>query len=153
MRYTRTLLVVVMGMVLVTSSVARGDDVEDLKAAHEQLEAALNKRDLDGVMTLYHEQAVVFGPNAPFPADGKATIRQGFQVTFSNSESFTARPINTRYRVIGNSGTVIGHGMAAIKPKDGPLQILFFRVLRNWVKVDGKWLIVASHFSRIPSGD
>ncbi len=153
MRYQRTLLAVVMGMLLIAPSVARGDDVEDLRAANEQYIAAINKQDLDGVMAFYHDQAVAFGPDAPFPAAGKAALRQIFQTLFSTNESITARPMNPQYRVIGSSGIVIGNGMAAVKPKDGPLQTSFLRVLQDWVKVDGKWLLVASHLSYIPPGN
>ncbi len=153
MRYTRILLAVVMGMVLVTPSVARGDDVEDLKAAYEQYIAAVNKQDLDGLMALWHDQAVAFGPDAPFPTEGKAAVQQAFQMIFSNNESFTARPMNPQYRVIGNSGIVSGNAVAAVKPKDGPLQTSFLRVLQNWVKVDGQWLLVAFHLSYIPPGN
>lgn len=153
MLYRWTLLTVVMGMLLIPPSVARGADVDDLRAATDQFIAALNQQDLDGVMALYHDQAVVFGTNAPFPTDGKAALRQGLQMAFSNNESLTAQPMNPQYRVIGNSGIVIGHGMLAVKPKDGPLQTLFIRVLQNWVKADGKWLLVSSHLSRLPSGN
>ena len=153
MLYRRTLLAVVMGMFLVMPSVARGDDVEDLRAANEQYIAAINKQDLDALMAFYHDQAVAFGPDAPFPAAGKAALRQIFQTLFSTNESITARPMNPQYRVIGSSGIVIGNGMTAFKPKDGPLQTSFLRVLQNWVKVEGQWRLVASHLSYIPPGN
>ncbi len=153
MLYRRTVLTVVMGMCLIASSVARGDEVEDLRAANEQYLAALNNQDLDALMAFFHDQVVWFGPNAPFPSEGKATYRRGFQMLFSTHESITVRPMNPQYRVIGSSGVVIRNGMAAFKPNDGPLQTFFLRVLQNWVKVDGKWLLVASHTSYIPPGN
>lgn len=40
-----------------------------------------------------------------------------------------------------------------IKPKDGPLQTSFPRSTFIWTKVEGKWVELAVHHSKIPAGD
>ena len=151
--YRRAVLMFVLITSLFTPAAVRGADVDDLKATFEQGIAALNKRDLDAWSTFWHDQIVAFGPVSPFPTDGKAARRQVFQSLFNNSESFTATPINPQYRVIGTTGIVWGHFMTAVKQKDGPMQTTFGRLLVTYTKVDGRWLLVATHGSRIPSGD
>jgi len=151
--YRRAVFMFVLITSLFTPAAVRGADVDDLKATFEQGIAALNKRDLDAWSAFWHDQIVAFGPASPFPTDGKAARRQVFQALFDNSESQTATPINPQYRVIGTTGIVWGYIMIARKPKDGPLQTTFGRLLITYTKVDGKWLTVASDLSRLPSGN
>ncbi len=153
MLYTRTVLAVVMALLLITPLTAHSDEVDDLQAAYEQLIAAINKQDLDGLMALFHDQWMGFGANAPFPTEGKAAARQGWQTLFNDTERTPVTPMNMQYRVIGHTGHVIGHVMAAFKPQDGPVQTTFLRLLGTWTKVDGKWLVVATHLSYIPPGN
>ena len=149
----RDVFMAVLAAFLFTPLAVYSADVDDLKATSEQALAALNKRDVDAYMAFVHDQYVGFGANAPFPAEGKAALRQVIQALLSNSESFTATPINSQFRVIGNLGVVSGYGAGAAKLKDGPMQTTFIRVLQTWTKSNGKWLLVASHLSRIPSGN
>jgi uncharacterized protein (TIGR02246 family) len=128
-------------------------DIDDLKATFEQVIAALNKRDAEALSAFCHDQIVFFPPFSPFPADGKTTFRQFTQMFFANHEAVTVTPINSQFRVIGNTGLVWSHLALAYKPKDGPLQTTFARETVTYVKSDGKWLAVAGHISRIPSGD
>ena len=153
MVYKGLVLVFALSALLFAPSAYRGGDVDDLKATFEQGIAAVNKRDLDAGSALWHDQIVDFGPVSPFPTDWKAARRQGFQALFNNSESFTVTPLNTQYRVIGDTGIVWGHAMFVMKPKDGPMQTNFGRAMGIWTKVEGKWRQVAAHLSRIPSGN
>ncbi len=129
-----------------------GDDVGDLKAAFEQTINALNAGDLEAYLAMVHDQQVFFGPDAPFAQDGKTAARQGLQTLLANHESIVRTPINPQFRVIGTTGLVWGHVAVNFKPKDGPLHTQFTRLLWTYVKVEGKWLLVASHISRIPTG-
>ena len=63
MLYTRTVLAVVMALLLITPLTAHSDEVDDLQAAYEQLIAAINTQDLDGLMALFHDQWMGFGAN------------------------------------------------------------------------------------------
>ena len=131
----------------------RGDDVGDLKTAFEQTIKALNAGDLDAYLAIVHDQEIRFSPDSPFAGEGKATARQGLQTLLANHESIIRTPINPQFRVIGTTGLAWGHVAVNFKPKDGPLHTTFTRYLWTYAKVEGKWLLVASHISRIPTGD
>jgi ketosteroid isomerase-like protein len=136
-----------------TSLPAWSDDMDDLKATFEQMIKALNTRDLEALLALSHEQSVSFGVTTPFAIDGKAASRQANQASFTNNESIMNTPINPQFRVIGSTGLCWGNMATAFKPKDGPLQTVYVRYLWTFVKENGKWLRVANHLSRMPSGN
>jgi len=152
MVYRRVLLTLTLGAVLVTTPAARGDDVADLKATFEQGAAALNKQDVNAFRALHHDDFTGFGATAPFFADGKSALQAILQNAFSSRESTAVRPMNSQFRVIGNTGIVQTYFANTVKPKDGPATTAFVRGTLTYVKADGKWRVVASHLSRIPSG-
>lgn len=127
-------------------------DVDDLRAAFEQAVALFNARDLKAWSTFNHEQLVFFSPAAPFAVDGRDNVVQAMQTLLANSDNIVWKMINPQFRVIDNTGVTWGHYSFSVKPKDGPLRTEFARFLLIWAKVDGKWVIVAEHNSRIPSG-
>ncbi len=146
-------LALVLAGVLFAPVTAYGDDVDDLKAAHEQHIAALNKMDPDAYAAGWHEQMFFFPPLSPFAVDGKTASRQGIQNVFANHESITLTPRDFHYRVIDNTGLVWGHYIVARKPKDGPAVTAFSRYTATYVKSDGTWLLVSSHGSPVQVGN
>lgn len=147
----RTMLVCVLLAALGTPSVGRGAEVDDLKATAERLIAALNKGDLDTWSTLVHDQAVGFNLISPFPAEGKAAMRQAFQGLFNTMESFTITPLNFQYRTIDDTGYAWGHVVVAFKPKDGPMRTMWGREIMTYTKVEGKWRMITVHASAMPA--
>lgn len=127
-------------------------DLADLQATFTQAVAAFNAYDLETWATFNHDQVVFFSPASPFAADGKTSVLQAMQLLLANSESLAWKIINPQFRVIDHTGVTWGHYAFSVKPKDGPLRTEFARFLLSWAKVDGKWVIVAEHNSRIPSG-
>jgi hypothetical protein len=71
----------------------------------------------------------------------------------ASPESVTVTPINPQFRVIGTTGVVSSHLAIALKPKDGPMTTMFVYYIGTLAKSDGKWLLVAEHASRLPSGN
>jgi len=134
-------------------SAGRGAEVDDLKATAEQLWTALNKGDLDTWSTLVHDQAVGFNLISPFPAEGKAAMRQIFQGLFTTTESFTITPLNFQYRTIGDTGYAWGHVVVAFKPKDGPMRTMWGREIFTYTNVEGQWRMVTVHASAIPTNE
>lgn len=133
-------------------ALGRADDVDDLKTAFEQYVGAVSSRNLEALMILVHEEAVIYFPTIPFPSDGKAAIQQAYQSTFTNHESITLRPISPQYRVIGPIGLAWGHFALTRKPKDGPAATVFTRYSWTFGKADGKWVLVTGHASPIAAG-
>ena len=128
-------------------------DIDDLKAAFEQFVGAYNAQNLDAWAALCHDNVVSFQPFSPFPVDGQVALRQVHQTTLANSESASATHINPQFRVIGTTGVVWAHSALVFKPKDGPLTTVFARSTFTFAQSDGRGLMVASHISRLPSGN
>jgi ketosteroid isomerase-like protein len=145
-----------LGAVLLAPASVWGGDLEDLKAAMEGLYSALHQRDAEGIVETYHEQYVCFTGNGVFPQDwvtrSKEERVQYYEKVFANYENYTVALINPQYRVAGNTGIVWGHHRSVRKPKDGPRETSTRRFTRTWVKSGGKWLMLASHRSAVPSG-
>jgi ketosteroid isomerase-like protein len=127
-------------------------DIDDLKATFEQFVGAFNAHNLDAWAALCHDSVVSFQPFSPFPVEGKAALRQVHQTTLANSESVSVTHINPQFRVIGATGVVWAHTAHVRKPKDGPMTTVFGRSTFTFAKSDGRWLMVASHGSGLPSG-
>ena len=128
-------------------------DLDDVKAAVEQWIVAYNSRDLDAIAAGTHEGETFFNTVSPFALDGKAALKRLFQGQFTNFESVIVTPINLQYRVMGMSGVAWGHVAIALKPKGGPLRIIYSRISWALTKEDNKWLIVSIHQSLLPSGN
>ena len=146
-----------LGALLLIPAAVRGGDLEDLKAAMEGLYSALHQRDAEGIAGAYHDQYVCFTGSGVFPQDWAARSKQErvqyYRNVFEEYEQWTVTLINPQYRVVGNTGIVWGHHRSVRKPKDGPRETSTRRFTRTWVKSGGKWLLLASHRSAVPSGN
>jgi ketosteroid isomerase-like protein len=125
-------------------------DIDDLKAAFDQLITAVNARNLNAFVGSSHEQTVhVVG--SPFFTDGRAALRQVGEVVFANTESIDWKPVNPQFRIIGGTGIAWGHVAYTIKPKDGPLRTVNGAYILTFTKADGKWLETTAQISPLQS--
>jgi ketosteroid isomerase-like protein len=127
-------------------------DIDDLRAAFEQIVRAINTRNLDAFSALIHDEFAYFNLTSPFPIEGKAARLQAFQRVSAMNESVTITLRNPQFRIIGTTGVVWGLFAMAHKPKDGPMTTVDGRFTFTYVKSDGKWLAVAEHASLLPAG-
>ena len=141
---------VVLGFLLSTPALAA--DVDDLKATYEKAVKAYNSRD-DAWFATFDDKAVSFHPTAPFAIDGDAHNKQAIKSFWGTMDSSVFSPVNTKFRVIGSTGLVWGHYAFANKPKDGGMRTSYGRFTTVCTKSGGKWIIVSSHYSPIPSGN
>src|SRR5262245_59971340 len=102
-------------------------DIDDLKASFEQLTQAYNSVNLDAFSAGMDDEVTIFTPRSPFSVDGRAAVKQFYQVLSANAESITTRRINPQFRVIGTTGLVWGYTAFAVKPKGGPMMNIFVR--------------------------
>jgi uncharacterized protein (TIGR02246 family) len=128
-------------------------DIDELKTAFEHAFVAYNSRSLDAFAASWHDDVVQFSALGPFPAVGKAAVRQYHQRMFTHHESLVYTPITPQFLVVGTTGVVWLHFSLTRKPKDAPMSTFFGRSIFTFAKVDGKWLMVAAHYSRLPSGE
>ena len=141
---------VVLGLLVSTPALAA--DVDDLKATFENGVKAFNNKD-DAWFTSFHDDSISFMPTAPFVINGNAMSKETMKRYWNGVETAIFRPLNARYRVIGSTGIVWGHYALPAKPKDGARHISYGRFTIVCAELSGKWLIVSSHYSSIPSGD
>jgi len=129
-------------------------DIDDLKAAFEQAMDALNACNLDAFSAVLHDEVVYFGPGSPFPLEGKAARQQLFEMGYTRSESITVTSMKPPFRIIGTTGSVWMHVALMRRPKDGPVTNIadISCATCTFAKGDGKWLLVAEHYSPLPSG-
>lgn len=143
-------------MLLLLISAVRADDIADLKAANEAEVNALHARDVDAYLASLHPEEVSYFATEAFPVDYKGESekrRRAVENFFANVEQLRITSINKQYRVIDTTGLVWGHVKVEIKPKDGSLQIRYYRGMWVYVKSGGKWLRLSRHVSAIPQGN
>ena len=141
---------VVLGLLVSTPALAA--DVDDLKATYEKAVTAYNNQD-DAFFGSVHDATVYYAPNSPFATKGKAAYQKHIKRVWAAMESTTFKPINPQFLVSGSTGVVWGHYALALKPKDGPMRTAFGRFTITCAKSGGKWFVVSSHYSVIPSGN
>jgi len=141
---------VVLGLLVSTPALAA--DVDDLKATYEKAVTAYNNHD-DAFFGSVHDATAYYAPNSPFAIKGKAAYQKSIKRVWGAMESTTFKPINPQFLVSGSTGVVWGHYALALKPKDGPMRTAFGRFTTTCAKSGGKWLVVSSHYSAIPSGN
>jgi ketosteroid isomerase-like protein len=134
---------------------ASADDLADLRAADQAMVKAHN--DLDGVAlaALRHPQSVSFISEQPDAIDRSRSTAQELvdrqARSFAGLERITITPRAMQYRLVGDIGIAWGFQRYESKPKGGTLTVREERVLRVWSKTDGRWLLVTSHFSTLPT--
>jgi ketosteroid isomerase-like protein len=154
----RLLISVAVLALLVAPRLTFGADVDDLKAAVERAIKAFNSLDPAPLASTVHPGFVMFDRDSAFAdvspmQNVEASTRTGLQSWFATLESLNITPVNYQYKVVGNTGIVWGYETMTYKPKGGPMQTIQSRVTSVYLKSGGKWLIIMSHSSAIPSGD
>jgi ketosteroid isomerase-like protein len=128
-------------------------DLEDVQAVWEQQVKSYNTRNVDTFLPTVHDQAVGFGPVAPFAIESNAQRQQGLGQFFGSLEMLSVTPMDFQFRVFGNTAVGWGYFAMALKPKDGPMIVPFGRMTITYSKMGDKWVAVSSHASSIPSGE
>jgi len=130
-------------------------DVEDLQAAQERFAAAFKARDAATLASLLHPRFLDFPADAETPVDwtGKTfeQRREFFSDALAGYESWSVRLLDPQYRVIGGTGVVSAWESVSRKPNGSVLEYPRWRLTANWVKEDGKWLMLSAQRSTTPA--
>jgi hypothetical protein len=124
MGYLVRIPVLALGLLLFATPVSLAGDLEDVQAVFNQSLKAYNAMDVDGAFASMHKEAVGFGAAAPFAVDNDAVRRQNAKMGFASLESINVTPVNFQ-----------------------------FRLFQTYAKSGGKWMLVSSHMSAIPSSN
>ncbi len=134
----------------VASSCSQANDEADINASVQHLVAAVNTKDINGIMAYYtpDENLFVFDALPPRQYVGAAAFRkdwEGFLAAYPGAVH--AEVSDWKTETEGN--LAYGHGVFRTNgpDKDGKPLDLTVRVTDVYRKVNGKWLVVHEHVS------
>ena len=134
----------------VTTSCSRANDEADVNASVQHLVAAVNAKDLNGIMAYYSpdESLFVFDALPPRQYVGASAYRKNWE-GFLAAYPGAVRAEVTDWKTEAEGNLAYGHGIFQIsgKDKDGMPLDLTLRVTDVYRNVNGKWLVVHEHVS------
>jgi uncharacterized protein (TIGR02246 family) len=113
----------------------------------EQWAAAFSRGDLEAIVGLYDEEALLWGTSSSTLRRGASAIRQYYAQLL---EAFPGTKIalgETSPRLYGNAGVDSGSYTVRLVAGDGKARVTLARFTMTYVKRNGKWLIVDHHSS------
>ena len=150
----RLLIALTIVTLLVVPQFALGGDADALKTSFENFVKAFNSFDHATIGQMIYPGHVAFTTDGPFPSitPGELSKRgEGIREWFKTLESLRITLVQPEYKVIGDTGIMWGYETADIKKKDGPAYTVHSRVIHTFIKVDGKWKVLTTHMSLIPT--
>ncbi len=148
-RFSRTLTLALLSssIAFVTPTVARAD----AQAVDEGWRKAITANDLNAIMALYAEDAVMWLPDAP-EAKGRKAIRDAYAGLLAANTVTGATFANTHYQTSGDLSVGWGDFTLALAPKAGGDAVSLsgrFSVIAR--KENDKWVYVVDHASVQPA--
>lgn len=136
--------------VFLVSSCSRGNDEAEINASLQRLVAAVNVKDINGIMAYYtpDENLLVYDALPPRQYVGAAAFRkdwEGFLAAYPSA--IHAEVSDWKTETEGN--LAYGHGIFRTngQDKDGKPLDLTVRITDVYRKINGKWLVVHEHVS------
>ena len=147
--------VAILSMVAVfAGSTLVADDLTDLRTANEAMVRSHNELDPEALVSLRHPDSVTFLVSGNTAIDrsvsSAAEELERSKRSVASLEKLAITPLETSYRVIGSTGIAWGLHRIARKRKGAAPEQEESRFMRIFANVDGRWLLVASHFSALP---
>jgi uncharacterized protein (TIGR02246 family) len=135
-----------------SAALAWAGPAEDVAQIAEPRGAAFESGNLDAWTAAFADNAALYAFMSPFRIDGKAAIRAHFAELFQMypGRRFFVRQPTTR---VYNNDLVVQDSYIVVHftDKNGQTTASPIRSSVTWAKLDGRWQIVASHVSRLPS--
>ncbi|MFN2476915.1 MAG: nuclear transport factor 2 family protein [Chthoniobacterales bacterium] len=141
-----TLALLSSSMTFVTATVARAD----AQTVDEGWRKAITANDLNAVMALYAENAVMWLPDAP-EANGQKAIHDAWAGFLAANTVTGATFANTHYQTSSDLSAGWGDFTLSLAPKAGGAAVSLsghFSVIAK--NVNGKWVYVVDHASAQP---
>jgi ketosteroid isomerase-like protein len=136
---------------LLASSAANGNNLAALRASFAADMRAFNSNNPDTFVASAHDEIVLFGILSPFPMDGKDEFRQVMQRYLADHEGVTLMAVHPEFHISGTTGIAWGYYSLTHKLKNGPLEYAHGRYTFTYTQADGKWVLIAMHFSPLQS--
>jgi hypothetical protein len=117
--------------------------IDDLRATFEAAVRAFNARELELWLAITHDHLVGANPFSPFFVAGTTAFQQFIETACAYDEHFNIVSTNPHDRVIGTTGAIWSHTTLTLKPKDGPLTLVYaldrHLCLVRWLMVPGEF--------------
>ncbi len=154
-RYKTCMRMAILLMAIAASAPrTAADDLADVKVANEVVVRAHNELDADLYFTVLHPEYVGFGKSSLAATDlARMTTNEAhtrLERAFASYESFQMTPIESNFRIVDGTAVVWGMQRVASKKVGEPPVVGMVRLLRIFVKTEGKWLMLAGHTSLKP---
>ena len=149
MRFSRMLILALLFsfMSFATATAAP----EGAQAVDEAWRKAITANDLNAIIALYAEDAVMWLPDAP-EAKGREDIRKSYAGLLAANTVTGATLANTHYQTPGNLSVGWGNFTLTLSPKAGGNSVTLsgrFSVIAR--KAGGTWVYVVDHASAEPA--
>ena len=121
------------------------------QAVDEAWRKAITANDLEGIMAVYSENAVMWLPDGP-EAKGREAIRKSYAALLAANTVASATFSNTHYETSGNLSVGWGNFALTLSPKSGGQPVTLsgrFSVIAK--KHAGRWVYVVDHASGSPA--
>lgn len=140
--------VLLASLLAVPGHASKADDAEAIRQTNNFYAETLVAGDLDTLMTLYDEDAVLFPPNEG-PLHGKAAIRASWEAFFADWDTVEARSVIDEVMVFGDWAYAHGHYRGRSRSKaDGAVVVEALKFSGMWQrKSDGSWVIARDMFN------
>jgi len=147
-RFLLPISVLVASLAAAPTRGAEVDDAEIIRQTNNLYAELLVAGDVDTLMTLYDEDAVLFPPNES-PLRGKAAIRASWEAFFADWDTMEARSVIDEIMVFGD--WAYGHGHYRGRSRSTTIGGIVVETLKfsgMWRrKPDGSWVIARDMFN------
>jgi uncharacterized protein (TIGR02246 family) len=132
---------------LPASAQAKSDEAA-IKALYNKFNDAFNKKDVDGIMSVYAPDVFVFDVIPPREYSGWDAYKKDWQGLFANfTGPFTNAVTDLNITVVGPVAYAHYIDDGTMTATDGTKTHMVVRSTDVWRKQNGKWLIVQEHNS------
>ena len=124
-------------------------DKEDVAAATAKLAGVFTDDNPEPILALYDKEGVLWGTLSPTRRDTPEAIREYFVKAFAALPCHKVTFGDQYIRVYGNTAINTGYYTFSFV-KEGEAKSLPARYSFTYVKLDGNWMIVDHHSSKVP---
>ncbi len=150
-RFSRALMLALLCSLIAFGTATAAPAPAGAQVVDEAWRKAITANDLDGIMAVYSENAVMWLPDAP-EAKGRAAIRKSYADLLAANTVTAATFANTHYENHGKSSVGWGDFTLTLSPKSGGKPATLsgrFSVIAR--KEAGTWVYVVDHASAHPA--
>jgi uncharacterized protein (TIGR02246 family) len=125
---------------------------EEIAQISRERGVALEQGNVDAVVATYADNAAITPFWQAYRAEGKAAIKDLLTTLIQTYPKRQGSPRQASTRTYANDTVAVinAYGIDNWTDRGGNASVHYIRISQTWVKIDGKWLQVDQHVSRLP---